>query len=80
MGSTYNIDYQKKAKIITNPVNEKGIYGQILCLTNCSGVNIIDQNLTDDSEQWSDNEFVKGAIIVGLFKEITLTGRVVLYA
>ena len=80
MGSTYNIDYQKGATIVENPVDLEGKWGQLMCLSNCTGVDVDDQALTVGSLQWGDNEFIKGAIIVGLFTRVTFTGRVVLYA
>lgn len=80
MGITYNIDYQEGATIVTNPTNKTGKWGQIMCLSNCSGVVVEDQNLTPDSEPWGDQEFTKGSIVIGLFTKITLFGKVVLYA
>jgi len=78
-----NVDFLQSATIITNPTNLKkdnGYWTQILCLTDCTGVTIADNNLTTGSEQWTDSEFTRTAIIVGKFTEITLTGKVVLYA
>ena len=75
-----NVDYQQSATIKTNPTNYTGAWGQILCLSDCTVTEVIDTNLTNGSEQWTSNEFVKGAIIVGRFTSVTLTGKVVLYA
>ena len=74
-----NVDYEQGALIVTNPTNITGQYRQILCLTDCIGVTITDENLLQGSEAWSDAEFIKGAIIVGRFTDITLTGKVVIY-
>lgn len=78
-----NVDFLQSATIVTNPTNlikDSGYWTQILCLTNCSDLDLRDDNLTELSEEWTELEFVKTAIIVGKFKEITLTGKVVLYA
>ncbi len=80
-----NIDFIEEATIVTDPLSLKGNWTQILCLTDCTGVDITDENLKPlpdgtPSELWSDAEFLKTAIIVGRFKKITLTGKVVLYA
>ena len=78
-----NVDFLQSATIVTDPINlkkENGYWTQILCLSNCTGVVLDDLNLTASSELWSDAEFIKTAIIVGKFKEVTLTGKVVLYA
>ena len=75
-----NVDFLQSAQIITDPTNLKGEWTQILCLTDCTGVTVVDNNLIPTSEAWSDSEFVRTAIVVGLFKEVTLTGKVVLYA
>ena len=77
--ASINIDYEENATIVTNPVALKGKWRQLMCLSNCTGVTVVDKNLTAISEQWSDDEFVKTAILVGNFTEITLTGKVVLY-
>jgi hypothetical protein len=75
-----NVDNLQSSEIRTNPTNLKGEWTQILCLTNCTGVVIDDTNLITGSELWSDAEFIKTSIITGLFKEVTLVGKVVLYA
>ena len=78
-----NVDFLQSATIVTNPTNLKkaiGVWTQILCLTDCTGVTVVDNNLTATSEEWTDAEFLKTAIIVGKFEEVTLTGKVVLYA
>jgi len=83
MNNSQNIDFLQSATIVTNPTNlkrDKGLWTQILCLTDCVGVTVIDRNLTTDSELWTDSEFARTAIIVGKFEEVTLTGKVVLYA
>ena len=80
MVNNRNKDFIESATIITDPANLKGNWTQILCLTDCTGVTVIDNNLTADSEAWTDAEFARTAIIVGRFQEVTLTGKVVLYA
>lgn len=80
-----NVDFIQTATIITNPANVVGEWTQILCLTDCTGVTVVDNNLKPlangtPTEQWTDAEFLKTAIIVGRFTEVTLTGKVVLYA
>jgi len=75
-----NVDNLQGATIVTNPVNLKGSWTQILCLESCTSVSVVDENLTPDSEQWTDSEFMPGSNLIGHFREITCTGKVVLYA
>ena len=80
MVHTRDIDFIQTATIVTNPSALKGNWTQILCLSDCTSVSLIDNNLTDSSEAWSDAEFTRTSIIVGKFESVTLTGKVVLYA
>ena len=78
-----NVDFLQSATIVTNPVNltrDVGFWTQIQCLTDCTSVTLTDKNLTTGSEVWTDSEFTKTSIVVGKFSNITLTGKVVLYA
>ncbi len=74
------IDYMKGCTIVTNPTQLKGHWTVIIPLVNLSGVSVVDLNLTDNSEDWRDEDFQKHNQIVGLFSTITAIGRVALYA
>ncbi|MCP4252793.1 MAG: hypothetical protein GY775_05190 [Candidatus Scalindua sp.] len=75
-----NVDNLQSATVITNPTNLKGRWTQIECLTDLTNVVVVDKNLTANSEADPSSVYVKGAIRIGHYKEITCTGTVKLYA
>lgn len=72
-------DFLQTATIVTDPVAREGEWSQILALTNLVEVSVEDDNLTADSEQWTDDEFLKGSRMIGRFREVTFKGKAVLY-
>ncbi len=74
------IDCQNGNTIITSPTNLKGKWTVIIPMEDLTGVVVIDNNLTANSEKWIDGDFKKHNQITGKFTEITAVGRVALYA
>ncbi len=75
-----NVDYLQGVTIVTNPTNMKGKWTAIECLDTLTGVVVVDNNRTTDSEPWTDSEFTFRVIRIGKFTEITCVGKVALYA
>jgi len=75
-----NVDNLQSAIIVTNPVNLKGKWTQLECITMLEDVTVVDLNLTADSEAEPESIYAEGAIRIGHYREITCTGTVKLYA
>jgi len=75
-----NVDNLQSATIVTDPVNLKGKWTQLECITTLVGVTVVDLNLTANSEAEPEAIYVEGAIRVGHYREITCLGTVKLYA
>ncbi len=75
-----NVDCLQGATVVTNPVDLKGEWTMLECITNLSAVTVADENLLPNSEPEPISVYSKGSCRVGKYTSITCTGVVKLYA
>lgn len=74
-----NCDCLQGATIVTDPTDLEGSWSSIECLTDLTGVSIVDDNLITGSEDWIDSAFTSGQFRPCKITKITFVGTAVLY-